>query len=214
MLGHPIKESCTWTQVDVERLLDLDRSGLLLSGATAGTGAIPCPTPDIATRALLRLTTSRHDPTKCLPAEHRPLFIQLAHHGWLFRDAWPRYYQCWRNSALMLKSRSRIVIFPHAATDLAIDQRSVFLMFELLRRLARVRLIEDGKPARIADCASVTKALAGVVAREVFGHIEAAERCISLVCDTELAILEAVVGWPVRKSAAKSAFLPRHLSRW
>ena len=126
----------------------------------------------------------------------------------------PRYYLSWRNSALMLQSRSPIVIFPHTAIDLASTQRSVFLIFELLRRLARVRLMEEGKSACIADSSSVTTALTVVVASEVFGHVEAAERCISLVCDAELAMLEAVVGSPVRKSPAASTFLPGHLSRW
>jgi|APTNR8051073442_1049403.scaffolds.fasta_scaffold39941_2 hypothetical protein len=197
-------------QADLEWLLNWGRdtvSPVRLAGWT-GTSR----RPGGGMRALLWLTTSRFCPAKRLLSLHRPVFVECLDHGWMLRETCPRYFLCWRNSALNLESPCTVAIFPRAASDLEPLKRSVYLTFELLRRIARIRLLDDGKPPWAVDSADATATLMTAVAQQVLGAPEEQEHCARLLCDAELTILEAAVGWPIRRTPAATAFLPRYLT--
>ncbi len=97
--------------IDVERLFSECCRQHVGSGMAAGRDECARRSA-IGTRILLRATTSRFRPAKYLPASDLPLFLELEQHGWMFREACPRYYLCWRNSALIVETRSPVAIFP------------------------------------------------------------------------------------------------------
>lgn len=135
---------------DTERVLSEVCKPFVASGMAAGR--TKCTRrPGIGTRIMLGATTSRFRPAKYLPTSDLALFLELQELGWMFREACPRYYLCWRNSELILESLCPVAIFPRSASGFAPTQRSVFIVFELLRRVGRVRLIDHGQPAWCAD---------------------------------------------------------------
>ncbi len=165
----------------------------------------------VVRRCLIGATTFRFLPERELEPQHRALFADLAGAGWVFRQASSRNFLCWCNSKLLLETTIPIAIFPSADWPATPAERTMVILFELFRRMARIDLIARGRPGELVDRPDLVAQLARRVAETVWGDDCARESGPRLLKSAEIKIIEAAVGCRVGRSAGSRAFLPPHL---
>ncbi|WP_143596435.1 hypothetical protein [Tistlia consotensis] len=146
-----------------------------------------------------------------LPDRLRPTFSQFEADGWLLREACPRYFLCWRNSALVLESTVPVAIFPDGQATLSVEERALFLLFELFRRLLRIETIKAGRQASAIDEPGTSRLLAGRAAALLWGDAVDPAAALRLLRQAELRIVKAVAGLWADDGQSGPAFLPPHL---
>jgi len=169
----------------------------------------PLPWP---TRLLLAATTRPLRPQIDAPPPARVHLERLAGEGWRLRQCGPRHHALWRDSTTMVRSTLPLAVFPGACSGLNEEDRGIFLLFELLRRFARIELARLGRSHELADEPEAIRLMCRRVATMAWSDGDAWPFCLALLRRAELQLLEAACGWPIRDGPGRSGLLPRHLA--
>ena len=115
------------------------------------SAAPAAPTLGLVRRCLIGLTSRRFCLERDVASPFRHHFARFERAGWALRVAPPRHFVQWRGSALVTASPVPLVFLPEARLGLGDAQQASLCLFELLRRVVRVELLERGLTPSLAD---------------------------------------------------------------